>query len=82
MNDAEIVRQGIDDWCVTQSGDEISAAFERVAARLNEYHQALDKISRLGNEPMHGNSDGNMIAYYALHPSVIATPDLKGSNDE
>ncbi len=33
------------------------------------YKDALEKLSRLGNEPHLGNSDGNKIAQQALNPS-------------
>lgn len=34
--DIKIVRTGIDEWCVTKSGDEISAAFEHIISALKE----------------------------------------------
>lgn len=35
---------------------------------LERYKAALEKLARLGNEPMLGNSDGNKIAQEALKP--------------
>jgi len=33
---------------------------------LRHCRETLDKLSRLGNEPLHGNSDGNIIAHKCL----------------
>ncbi len=42
---------------------------DRLAAAestIKRYEEALEKLARLGNEPLLGNSDGNMIARKAL----------------
>ena len=41
------------------------------ADEIGRLRNVLDKLSRLGNEPMHGNSDGNLIAYRALHQGAV-----------
>ena len=38
--------------------------------RLAVARAALDKLARLGNEPNYGNSDGNIIAHYALEQTA------------
>ena len=37
-----------------------------LTAKLDKAREALDRLSRLGNEPLLGNSDGNKIARMAL----------------
>ena len=46
---------------------------------IKRLREGLDKLSRLGNEPLYGNSIGNEIAYRVLYPSVpsIEEPDRK-----
>ena len=36
---------------------------------IKRLREGLDKLSRLGNEPLYGNSTGNVIAYRVLYPS-------------
>lgn len=43
---------------------------ERIIQENSRFREVLDKLSRLGNEPHLGNSDGNKIAHQALTPSV------------
>lgn len=37
-----------------------------LTAKLDKAKEALDRLARLGNEPLLGNSDGNKIAWLAL----------------
>ena len=37
-----------------------------LAAENKELREALDRLARLGNEPLYGNSVGNVIAQHAL----------------
>lgn len=45
-----------------------------LAERLEVANTALDTLSRLGNAPHLGNSDGNMIAQKALAATSLDTP--------
>ena len=63
--------------CRMRAEDTLEAAVVTEIVRLRA---ALDKLSRLGNEPMHGNSDGNLIAYYALYPET--DPSVCATNSE
>ena len=45
---------------------EVSAELRRLHEVNAELVEALEKLARLGNEPMYGNSIGNVIAQEAL----------------
>jgi len=47
----------------------------QLRAENKKYKIALDKLSRLGNEPELGNSDGNIIAQQALKDEVMISND-------
>lgn len=57
-----LAKMGADNSLHSFTIEEGQAVLKRVA----DYEVALDRLARLGNEPMLGNSDGNKIAQQAL----------------
>jgi len=51
---------------------ELSQVTTATTAKESVMRDALEKLARLGNEPLHGNSTGNLIAIQALKNAGFA----------
>lgn len=51
---------------------ELSQVTTAITAKEAAMRDALDKLAKLGNEPLYGNSNGNVIALQALKDAGFA----------